>query len=99
MTFSKPFTLGGFDEVLPAGVYCVETEEELLDSISFTAYRRKLTLIHLRPRPGHPGVHRTLTIDPKELDAAIRRDQALDKFLAIHSDRQTVAQQEGNFNE
>ncbi len=76
VTFRRPFVLGGFDEVLPAGAYRVETDEELLEGISFPAYRRILSLIHLRPEPGHPGLVQTLTIDPNELDAALKRDQA-----------------------
>lgn len=76
VTFTKPFVLGGFDEVLPAGAYSVETDEELLEGVSFPAYRRILTLIHLHPRPSRPGLTRTLTIDPNELDAALQRDQA-----------------------
>ena len=76
VTFMRPFSLGGFDEMLPAGAYSVETDEELLEGLSFAAYRRVLTLIHLHAKPGHPGVTRTLTIDPNELDAALKRDQA-----------------------
>lgn len=76
VTFRRPFVLGGFDELLPAGAYSVETDEELLEGISFPAYRRILTLIHLHAKPGHPGLTQTLTINPNELDAAIKRDQA-----------------------
>jgi len=35
-----------------------------------------LTLIHLHAKPGFPGLTQTLTIDPNELDAALKRDQA-----------------------
>ena len=76
VTFAKPFTLGDFDEVLPPGTYDVETDEELLEGLSFHAYRRILTLIHLPAKSGHPGLSRTLTIDPNELDAALKRDAA-----------------------
>jgi hypothetical protein len=76
VTFRRPFVLGEFDEVLPAGAYRVETDEELLEGISFPAYRRILTLIHLHAKPGHPGRTQTMTIDPNELDAALKRDQA-----------------------
>ena len=75
ITFERPFVLNGLDEVLPSGAYCVETDEELLEGISFPAYRRISTLIHLHARPGHPGLVRTLTIDPNELDAAVERDR------------------------
>jgi hypothetical protein len=76
VTFSRPFVLGGFDEVLPAGAYSVETDEELLEGISFPAYRRISTLIRLHAKSGQPGRSQTLTIDPNELDAALKRDQA-----------------------
>ena len=75
VTFRRPFVLGGFDEVLPAGAYSVETDEELLEGISFPAYRRVSTLIRLHAKSGHPGLTRALTIDPNELDAALTRDQ------------------------
>lgn len=76
VTFRRPFVLGGFDEMLPAGAYSVETDEELLEGISFPVYRRTMTLIHLHAKLGHPGLTQTLTIDPNELDAALMRDQA-----------------------
>lgn len=74
VTFRNSFTLGKYDEVLPAGAYEVETDEELLEGLSFHAYRRILTLIHLPARRGAPGDTRMLTIDPDELDAALKRD-------------------------
>lgn len=75
VTFRKPFVLGGFDGVLPAGDYRVETDEELLDTISTIAYRKKLTLLHLLAVPGRPGIKQALPIDSSELDAALLRDQ------------------------
>jgi hypothetical protein len=78
VTFAKPFTLGDFDEVLPPGTYDVETDEELLEGLSFQAYRRILTLIHLPAKSGQLGHSRTLTVDPNELDLALKRDTASD---------------------
>jgi hypothetical protein len=75
VTFAKPFVLGGSDEVFPKGAYVVETDEELLEGISFPAYRRILTLIHLHSEPKYPGRFRTLTVDPTELEAALMRDK------------------------
>jgi hypothetical protein len=90
VTFRRPFVLGGFDEVLPAGAYSVETDEELLEGISFPAYQRILTLIHLHPKSGHPGFTETLTIDPNELDAALKRDQALAEIPVGRDARQKM---------
>ena len=88
VTFRKSFVLGGFDEVMPAGAYSVETDEELLQGISFPAYRRILTVIHLHSKSDNPRLTRTLTIDPNELDAALKRDQAPAEFPVGWDDSQ-----------
>ena len=76
VTFKRPFLLDGFDEAQPAGDYSVETDEELLEGLSFPAYRRTQTFIQLHARPAEPGVRRAWRIDPKALDAALERDRA-----------------------
>jgi hypothetical protein len=73
VTFQRPFSLNGFDRPQAAGTYTVETEEELLD-VSFPAYRRLATWIHLHAQPGSPLITETVSIDPEELDAALVRD-------------------------
>lgn len=75
VTFRRPFVLAGIDEVLPAGTYIVETDEAPLEGVSFLAYRRMLTLLHLQARSGYAGTTQTWTIDPAELDAALKRDR------------------------
>lgn len=76
VTFGNSFVLGDFDEVLPPGSYEVDTDEELLEGLSFHAYRRVLTLIYLPATSGRRGFSRVLTVDPNDLDAALKRDQA-----------------------
>jgi hypothetical protein len=61
VTFTRPFFLSGIDEVRPAGTYAVETDEELLQALSFPAYRRVATWIRLqgviaRPHGRRPPV-------------------------------------------
>ncbi len=72
--FRRPFALSGWSEAQPAGIYKVETEEELLDIMSFPAYRRTATMIELPGRPGISSVTEIVMIDPDELDAALARD-------------------------
>ena len=74
--FTKPFILAGLDEHLPAGAYDVEIDEEPMESLSFIAYRRALTLLHLPAKAAPRGLSRTLTVDPDELDAALKHDEA-----------------------
>jgi len=81
VTFDRPFVLAGYSEVLPAGSYIVETDEEPVGGISFVAYRRTLTVIHLPSKSGNPGHSGMLTIDPNELEEALKRDQGLAELL------------------
>ena len=77
VTFTRPFSLRGIDEVQAAGTYTVETREELLEAVSLPAYRRIETLIFLPARRGGPFVDRFVSIDPLELEAAARRDASI----------------------
>ena len=74
VTFQHPFRLSGTDEVQPAGHYIIETDEELLEALSFPAYRRLVTSIHLAGRPHSSELSRVVDIDPAELAAALATD-------------------------
>ena len=76
ITFGHPFRLVGLDEFQPAGTYTVETEEELLQALSFTAWHRVYTVIRLPRRAGGPMIDQAVTIDPDALEAAIALDTA-----------------------
>ena len=76
VSFRNPLRLKDIDEILPPGTYEIETDEELMDGISFHAYRRVQTLIHLPSMTGNPLHSRTLAIDPDELAAALANDAA-----------------------
>lgn len=71
MTFSAPFQLAGFEALLPAGTYVVETDEEAFEGHVHTAFRRTATT--LRIRAGAAIEYHD--VDPKDLEAALRRDQ------------------------
>jgi hypothetical protein len=73
VTFKHPFALSAMDWTQPAGSYLVETEEELLESLSFSAYRRIASSIRL-PSPGNPVKVEIVSLTPAELDAALARD-------------------------
>lgn len=74
--FTRPFLLSGYDEDLPAGEYEFIVEEELLQGLSFEAYRRTASylLIHA---PGGSGGKELRPVSPRDLDAALDRDRSL----------------------
>jgi hypothetical protein len=76
VTFSRPFSLVDVDGIQPAGTYRIQTVDVTLDSLSFLAYRRVSTTIEL-PAVGTAGSKRqVITIDPLELEAALKGDPA-----------------------
>ena len=76
VTFARPFLLSGLDGAQPAGSYMVETDEELLQALSFPAYRRLETRIRLRGVDGGAGFEQVARIDPADLDDALAKDAA-----------------------
>jgi hypothetical protein len=74
VTFIHPFILSEMDKEQPAGIYTVETDEELLQTLSLPAYKRISTLIRLPARPRSTMVTQIVEINPQELAAALTRD-------------------------
>jgi len=74
VTFARPFSLRGIDGIQRAGTYTVETDEELIEGLSFPAYRRVATTIFLPSRPGDLVSGQLVTLDPVELEVAEKRD-------------------------
>jgi hypothetical protein len=76
VTFVKPFKLSGMDGVQAAGSYRLESDEELLEDLSFPVYRRTATYIVLPGQPGSMILTQTIKIDPAELEIVLKRDVA-----------------------
>jgi hypothetical protein len=74
ITFAQPFSLPGLDETQPAGTYTIQTDEELIEGLSFLAYRRVATVIFLPLRHGGIGSVQVIPVTPQDLDAAQARD-------------------------
>ncbi len=76
VTFSNPFTLPGYPGDLPAGDYEVLVEEELLQGLSFEAYRRTATYLTVRGKGSHAGRTELRAISESDLKEALSRDAA-----------------------
>ncbi|MGY3670411.1 MULTISPECIES: hypothetical protein [unclassified Marinovum] len=85
VTFSNAFTLPGYPGKLPAGDYEVLVEEELLQGLSFEAYRRTATYLTVRGRGNHAGRTELRAISENDLMEALSRDQAATE-TNYHSD-------------
>ncbi len=90
VNFSFPFRVSGIDDVLPPGSYLVETDEELLEGLSYAAYRRLATVVHLPGQPGSSVIDQAVVIDPAELEAAMMREIAASKTARTNSMRELM---------
>jgi len=70
ITFDHPFLLAAVDKLQPAGTYAVDIDEELIEGLSFLAYRRVATTIYLPLHQGSRGSVQAIRVDPQELTAA-----------------------------
>lgn len=86
VVFHRPFMLTGFSQVEPAGTYTVETEEESVDDVSFPAWKRTATIIHIT----HSGATEYVRIEPDDLAKAQARDAAQDETPAAAQARLDV---------
>ena len=70
VTFEEPFSLTAIDELQPAGTYAVDIDEEVIEGLSFLAFRRVATTIYLPLRKGGGASLQAIRVDPDELAAA-----------------------------
>jgi hypothetical protein len=70
VTFRRPFHIDGFEMPQAAGTYTVETEEEQIPALSFPAWKRIATVMHVH----RAGATEYVRIDPRELEDALSRD-------------------------
>lgn len=77
VTFNHPFRIRGIDRQLPAGAYEVVTDEEMIESLSFAAFRRVATMIKV-PAEGSRGLTmEVVSIAPIDLSDAQRIDASI----------------------
>lgn len=77
VTFSNAFSLPGYPGELPAGDYDVLAEDELLQGLSFEAYRRTATYLHVIGRGARRGQSELRATTQGDLQAALSRDRAV----------------------
>lgn len=80
--FSRPFTVPGFGETLPAGEYEIETELVSPPDQKDPKAWKASVLVKLHPRVSHPGLGRTLTVSLADLDHARARDKLTGRELS-----------------
>jgi hypothetical protein len=79
ITFQHPFRIRGIDRLLPAGAYEVITDEEMIEGLSFPAFRRIATMIMV-PAAAQNATMEMVSIgsvdlaDAQHADASVSRE-------------------------
>ena len=74
ITFRHSFALADLMPEQPSGTYRVVTEEEEIPGLSFVAFRRTATLLHL-PALSASGPHQVVSVGPKQWAAILEGDR------------------------
>ena len=74
IVFRRPFALKGWAEPHPAGAYAVDTEEELIEGLSFPAYRGVSTMI-TRQATRAGALVQAIHVEPRDLAEAQAADR------------------------
>jgi hypothetical protein len=72
--FRRPFKMTGIDHLVPAGTYAVAMDEEMIEGLSFPAFRRVATTITVPAAPPNSAAMETITISSFDLAEAQRAD-------------------------
>jgi hypothetical protein len=74
ITFAHPFSLSSLHMPLAAGTYKVTTDEEQIEGLSFIAYQRTATMLHIPAIGASANIEQHIQVDPGELKAALLKD-------------------------
>ena len=76
ITFQHSFRIRGIDRLLPPGAYEVITDEEMIEGLSFPAYRRVATMIMV---PAGGSAMEMVSIGSVDLSDAQRIDASMSR--------------------
>ena len=82
VSFSSPFTLQNLEGIQPAGEYVVLVDDELIEGLSWTAYRRVATLFQTPSLSASRRLTQSFAISQTELDAALLKDR--NQTIVLH---------------
>jgi hypothetical protein len=82
VTFSHPFTLSSLEKPQPAGTYRLVTDEEEILGLSFLAFQRTATMLHIPAISTAGSLSQVFHVNSAELAAALESDQQAQQVLS-----------------
>lgn len=80
MAFAKPFLIGDEGETCPAGTYKVEIDEELMQGLSFPAYRRVGAVMQQITEPAQLPMPMIFIQDLRQFDLILAAGEVVADF-------------------
>lgn len=74
ITFAHPFELSSLMVPLEAGTYRLIVDEEEIEGLSFSAFRRTSTQLEIPSIATAIGARQRLQVSPQEIEAALTKD-------------------------
>ena len=74
INFAHSFVIKSHNETFPAGSYVLESYDELINGISFIAYRTLRTFLRISITKNGAVTRRIIEVDKAEIDAALLAD-------------------------
>lgn len=74
-SFRHPFFLAGLAEALPPGEYDIDEDEQVIEGLSWIAWHRVATFIHLPSSREGARTRQMVGIDHADLEAALELDR------------------------
>lgn len=87
VTFVNEFNLSHLDGPKPAGTYRLVIIDEEVPGLSFVAYRRTYTMLHVPALGSGRGKTQVFSVDRDELESALRADQCADESAQPRNER------------
>ena len=75
--FNNTFEIPGIDRPQPAGEYRVDLDEEQIEGVSWEAWRRVSTYIHLPATTTQGLIRQMVPIKQTDLDSALEKDNQI----------------------
>jgi hypothetical protein len=76
LTFRRPFALSAVDRPLSAGTYRLVVDEEDIPGLSFLAFKRTATMLHVPALSSPGGPNQMFVVDADELATAFEADRS-----------------------
>jgi hypothetical protein len=76
LTFRHPFALSAVDRPLSAGTYRLVVDEEDMPGLSFLAFKRTATMLHVPALSSPGGPNQMFVVDSDQLAAAFETDHS-----------------------